>query len=166
MTGLWIETFIKIRRCRTCRHEGYILNQFVRNVLPVLIELKKKKPAVIKMCWLIHNSQSGVPGNREGLWFHLRINVMEDLRSEAQVRAVLRNKKCEMTRIVPAGAMDEIAGVDLKNFRGGADGAWDMICEQSMWVTRFVVSHDVTPGPQQCRQFLHYFANMMQQAAS
>lgn len=159
VTGRWWETFVPLRRCWCCKEYEKVTKTLIEDVVPAMRKLEAAD-VLKRWCFLIHNRADGVPTKSNKVFVHIRFD-MKDGVSHRDALALLP-RRFYMTRRIPEGKLDEIAGLDLAKMDRGADGAWDLICDQSQLMIRILKSYRKQPKPQQVAQWLHYFSNMMQ----
>lgn len=117
--------------------------------------------------FLVHDRESGVPTTPDdhAAYIHLRLFFMKPTslpveRLEAEGFVFTQPIEVEQKTM---------AGVDLGRISGGLDTATQLLNAQSAWVLDFIAAHEWTDDAEivrQTRQYLHYFANMLQVSAS
>jgi hypothetical protein len=136
-----------------------VINLIRGAVLPLVRELERKR-GLARCVFLVHDKDSGVPTtpDDQGQYLHLRLVF------KRPTRFAPSGGWC-MTRPMIEGV--EIGGINREILRGGdVSAAWDLIGRQSAWVLDLIEAHEPGADPaamvKQARQFLHYFANMLQ----
>jgi len=145
-------------------------------VLPLVRGLEKKS-GLVGYHFLVHDRLSGVPTTEDdhGAYIHLRLVFKKGyefdkyiagwtLGHRAPGQATPQSMAFVMTRPAATG-QTEIGGVDLGLIPGGLVKANHLINLQSAWVLAFIEAHawrDDADMVKQTRQYLHYFANMLQ----
>lgn len=132
-------------------------------VLPLVRKLEKRR-GLEWYFFLLHDSSNGAPdGAKAGdEYIHLHLQFKKPTRL-VLFRDVF--SPWEGTKPIDYGG-GGFGGVDESTIVGGADAARRMIAYQSEWVLRLVELHksdaDITKVMRQARQYLHFFANMLQ----
>jgi len=142
-----------------------------RDVLPLIRALEQG--AIIWYAFLIHDRNSGVPttADDDRAFIHLRLKFEHDPLNNWDLAEFLTDghwlrqpspwvltRRCELST--------DMAGVDCHALRGKSEHAWQLLGAQSEWVLDLIEAHvpdaDNYTMLKHCRQFLHFFANMLQ----
>ena len=137
-----------------------VIRRLRRDVLPLTRRLQARY-GVRWLSFLIHDRDSGVPAPPEDreAYVHLRFQGRPDWSVE------------EMQSIL-GGSWLWVRSVELPNEIAGirpvlnSDHAWALLGEQSLWMLDLIARHSLEVDDatvlQHVRQFLHFFANMVQ----
>jgi hypothetical protein len=141
----------------------------MRSIVFPLVSRLKDTGRINWYCLLIHDKDTGVPTTPDDKnpYLHLRIAFTKDL-SDDEVKGVL-SKECVLTRKCIRQYVENIAGI-RKSLLKNEDiaEAWRIIGEASEWtlgmINGFKTDALVYPEvfPDQIRQFLHYYRNLLQ----
>ena len=133
-------------------------------VIPV-IKVLRDECAVQWYCFLIHNSQNGVPIPYSGLQFHIRFENSAKLGKEKLRKSL--PPCCEMIRNADAEDISKIAGIDTNLLKDNDIAeAWKITGESCKWVVEMLNIYKAQSSipwgkmAQQIGQFQHYIANI------
>ena len=116
--------------------------------------------------YLIHDRTSGVPVDTDGLFLHLRLEVLNG-RSLTELMAQLPSW-CEKARQMAVPDPPRLDSIDVPALRAGSvEEGWRIMGESAEWALHLIEAHDpsrVVP-PQNVVQFVHYLGNQLFRAA-
>ncbi|MES2179828.1 MAG: hypothetical protein V4550_18350 [Gemmatimonadota bacterium] len=136
-----------------------VVIRLLRNEVLPLVRYLERKRGLVGYHFLVHDRQSGVPTTEDdrGAYIHLRLVFKKAINLKVA-------SNFGMTRPATTG-QTEIGGVDLSLIPGGLKTANQLLNAQSAWVLAFIEAHawkDDADMVRQTRQYLHFFANMLQ----
>ena len=157
---LW-ETFVRVPRFY---HWEHYMAMVQTQLTPLVLEFRDM--GIGWWCFLCHDRNSGVPTDEEGMFWHIRFEILNGFDEERVIGGL--PEVCEMTRRVEGvGVGSQNWGeADYEDF-AWRDAGWHLLRRLSEWAVLFGLahSHERPIGSGSMAQFLHYLDNMLQTPA-